>query len=255
MRPRPGPCQMDGDDRIPGAAAQPGPQRRELRALGARHGSTRATGLPIGRQDARAGRPGGAAHHRGDIERLQPEDGGGAGRGGQLRRDRRDPARRRPRSGPRARRLRRSRTRARARLRRRGGAGAAAVTAQLLVLALNAALSPTLLAAVVILLAQPRRRPLLTAYLAGGMTISIGLGLGIIAVLEGTSAVSSSSSGASWVTDLAVGGLALLLAVALATQADARFSERRRARHPGEALDRDEEKKEPLPQLILARCS
>jgi len=38
---------------------------------------------------------------------------------------------------------------------------------QLLLLALEAALYPTLLAAVVILLSQPRRRPLLTAYLAG----------------------------------------------------------------------------------------
>ena len=87
---------------------------------------------------------------------------------------------------------------------------------QLLLLALDAALYPTLLAAVVILLSQPRRKSLLTAYLAGGLTISIGLGLAIIAVLKGSGAVPSSSSGLSWVTDLAVGGLALLLAVALA---------------------------------------
>src|SRR3954465_15856732 len=106
---------------------------------------------------------------------------------------------------------------------------------QLLVLALDAALYPTLLAAVVILLSQPRRKPLLTAYLAGGLTISIGLGLGIIAALQGSNAGSSSSSGVSWVTDLAVGGLALLLAVALATRADARFKERRRGKQPGPA--------------------
>src|SRR2546425_388453 len=59
---------------------------------------------------------------------------------------------------------------------------------QLLVLALDAALYPTLLAAVVILLAQPRRVPLLTAYLAGGLTISIGLGLAIIAALKDSAA-------------------------------------------------------------------
>lgn len=88
---------------------------------------------------------------------------------------------------------------------------------QLLVLALDAALYPTLLAAVVILLSQPRRKPLLSAYLAGGLTISIGLGLGIIAALKGSSAVDSSTSAVSWTTDLAVGGLALLLAVALAS--------------------------------------
>src|SRR3954447_25052021 len=126
---------------------------------------------------------------------------------------------------------------------------------QLLVLALDAALYPTLRAAVVILLSQPRRKPLLTAYLAGGMTISIGLGLAIIAALKGSSAVDSSSSGASWVTDLAVGGLALLLAVALATEADARFKERRRAKRPAKPVDPEEDKKEPMSQRILARGS
>jgi len=63
---------------------------------------------------------------------------------------------------------------------------------QLLFLALEAALYPTLLAAVVILLAGPRPRPLLAAYLAGGLTISIALGLVIVFALEG--AVNSESS-------------------------------------------------------------
>lgn len=126
---------------------------------------------------------------------------------------------------------------------------------QLLLLALDAALYPTLLAAVVILLSQPRRKSLLTAYLAGGLTISIGLGLAIVAALKGSRAVPSSSSGLSWVTDLAVGGLALLLAVALALRADARYRERRRARHPAKPPDPDEEAKEPLSQRLLARGS
>ena len=55
----------------------------------------------------------------------------------------------------------------------------------LVLLALAAALYPTIVAAVVILLSQPRRLPLLTAYLAGGLTISIGLGLGIVAAAQG----------------------------------------------------------------------
>jgi len=126
---------------------------------------------------------------------------------------------------------------------------------QLLVLALDAALYPTLLAAVVILLTQPRRVPLLTAYLAGGLTISIGLGLAIIFVLKDSGAVHNSSSGLSWTTDLAVGGLALLLAVALATRADARMAERRRAKHPAKPVDPDAEKKEPFSQRLLARGS
>src|SRR4051794_4120341 len=125
----------------------------------------------------------------------------------------------------------------------------------LLFLALDAALYPTLLAAVVILLSQPRREALLAAYLAGGLTISIGLGLGIIAALKGSNAVASSSSGPSWITDLSVGGLILLVAVALATRADERFKERRRGRHPRRPADPDEVKKEPLAQRLVARGS
>jgi hypothetical protein len=126
---------------------------------------------------------------------------------------------------------------------------------QLLVLAVYAALYPTLLACVVILLSQPRRRALLTAYLAGGLTISITLGLGIVAALKGSNAVPKSDSRASWVTDLAAGGLALLLAVALAVHADARFKARHRARHPAKPALPGDEKKEPISQRLLARGS
>lgn len=121
---------------------------------------------------------------------------------------------------------------------------------QVLLLALYAALYPTLLAAVVILLSQPRRLQLLAAYLAGGLAISIGLGLVIVLSLEGS--VHSSRSALSWEADLAVGGLALLLAVALATGADQRFSERRKAKHPPrEKADG----REPWSQRILSRGS
>ncbi len=99
---------------------------------------------------------------------------------------------------------------------------------QLLLLALDAALYPTLLAAVVILLNQPRRVALLSAYLAGGLLVSIGAGLFVVFALKG--AFHGSNSGLSSTIDLAVGGLALLLAVALATRADARFAERRNGR-------------------------
>jgi hypothetical protein len=127
---------------------------------------------------------------------------------------------------------------------------------QLLLLALEAALYPTLLAAVVILLSQPRRRPLLTAYLAGGLTVSIGLGLLIIAALQQSKAVAGgSTSTTSWVTDIVVGGLALLVAVALATRTDERVQRRRRARHPDRHPDPDDEAKEPWTQRLLARGS
>jgi hypothetical protein len=100
---------------------------------------------------------------------------------------------------------------------------------QLVLLALEAAIYPTLLAAVVVLLAQPRRLQLLSAYLAGGMVISIGLGLGALALLESSHQVRTSSSGLSWGADIVVGALALLVAAALAAHADDRLRRRRPA--------------------------
>jgi Sap-like sulfolipid-1-addressing protein len=118
------------------------------------------------------------------------------------------------------------------------------------VLALYAALYPTLLAAVVILISQPRPFRLLSAYLAGGLTISIFLGLVIVFALGGV--VHGSGSGLSWGMDLTIGGLALLLAVALATGLDQRFRERRQARRPQKE---DREQREPWSQRILSRGS
>ena len=128
---------------------------------------------------------------------------------------------------------------------------------QLLFLALEAALYPTLLAAVVILLAQPRPRRLLGAYLGGGLIISIGLGLVIVFAVKG--AVSSQSSALSWGADLAIGALAVLLAVALATRADERFRERRHQRKVAAGASENPKPakpdKEPWSERILARGS
>ena len=129
---------------------------------------------------------------------------------------------------------------------------------QLLFLALEAALYPTLLAAVVILLATPRPGRLLGAYLAGGLIVSIGLGIAIVKALEGSKAVTSESSGLSWGADLAIGGLALLLAVALSTRTDERVRERRRQRREAAGKAKppsDDDKKEPWSARILARGS
>ncbi len=128
----------------------------------------------------------------------------------------------------------------------------------LLVLAFEAALYPTLLAAVVILLSLERPKRLIAAYLAGGMTISITLGLLIVELLGGTNLVESQQSLLSWTGDLVIGGLAVLLAVALATHADDRMRERRSARRgapvPAPADD-DAPSAEPWSQRILARGS
>jgi Sap, sulfolipid-1-addressing protein len=127
---------------------------------------------------------------------------------------------------------------------------------QLLFLALDAALYPTLLAAVVILLAQPRPLRLLAAYLAGGLIISVGLGLAIIALLDGSGALKNEQAGLSVGADLAVGGLALLLAVVLATRQDERLRARRRRRRPEpQPAAEAAPKGEPWTQRILARGS
>ncbi len=124
---------------------------------------------------------------------------------------------------------------------------------QLLLLALEAALYPTLIAAVVILLNQPRRVVLVGAYLAGGLTISIGLGCALVFGAQGALDKHGSSSTLSWSADLAIGGLALILAVALATRSDerlrARRAARREAKHPPKPKD---EEKEPWSQRLLA---
>jgi hypothetical protein len=120
-----------------------------------------------------------------------------------------------------------------------------------MLLALDAALYPTLLAAVAVLLSQSRRLPLLTAYLAGGLIMSIGIGLGIVALLQGSHTVPDDRSGVSWITDVSVGGLALLLAGVLATRADTRLKARRRPAGDEDAA----QGREPVSQRLLARGS
>ncbi|HEY1592036.1 MAG TPA: GAP family protein [Solirubrobacteraceae bacterium] len=131
----------------------------------------------------------------------------------------------------------------------------------MLILALDAALYPTLLAAVVILLSQPKRFELLSVYLFTGLGLSISVGLGIVLILHSSGVVKGgSSSGFSWTTDLAIGGLALLLAVALARRADVRLKRRREVRKEARERARgktavDEDKAEPWSQRILAKGS
>ena len=131
----------------------------------------------------------------------------------------------------------------------------------LLLLALEAAIYPTLIAAVVILLAQPKRVRLLSAYLAGGLIISIGLGMLLIEVAQPELQQQGSKSTLSWTTDLAIGGLVLLFAVALRMRADERLRERRAVRkarkHPDVPLEPPEENEdaEPWSQRILSKGS
>jgi hypothetical protein len=119
---------------------------------------------------------------------------------------------------------------------------------QLLVIALEAALYPTLLAAVVVFLQQPKPRRLLAIYLAGGLSISILAGCSIVYVLQNSGAADGSSSGPSVAADLVVGVLALVAAVALQLHADERMKARRQAKKPA----RSEPGREPWSQRMLA---
>jgi len=127
----------------------------------------------------------------------------------------------------------------------------------LLVLAFEAALYPTLLAAVVILLSTERPARLIAAYLAGGLTISVALGLLIVFALDSSNIVTSQTSLLSWTGDLVIGGLAVLLSVALATHADERMRARRAAgRRATQAAPPPEQPKgEPWSERMLARGS
>ncbi len=130
---------------------------------------------------------------------------------------------------------------------------------QIFVLALYAAVYPTLLAAVGILLGHPRRYRLLTAFLLAGIAVSVGFGIGIVLLIHGSGAVKHQSSGWSWGTDLVVGVLALLLALALATHAWQRLRRRRRPapQAPGETGTPSGVAADPEPwsQRLLAKGS
>jgi hypothetical protein len=117
---------------------------------------------------------------------------------------------------------------------------------EVFLLALEAAIYPTLIAAAFVLLTQPRPRRLLAIYVLAGLSISITAGLVIVFALKGSKLVQTDSSGPSWIADLVVGALALLAAVALRMRFDERI------RRPKEKPRSTEE---PWSERILARGS
>ena len=105
----------------------------------------------------------------------------------------------------------------------------------ILVLAAASAVSPTILAVVIVVLRHPRPRRLLAAYLFGGLLTSIAVGIAIVTSLKELDIVSGSSPAADPIVNFTVGFLALIVAYVLATDRDALLTERRR------------EKREPHP--------
>jgi hypothetical protein len=116
-----------------------------------------------------------------------------------------------------------------------------------LVLALASAVSPTILAVVIVVLNRPNPRRLLLAYLVGGMLTSIAVGLAVVSSLNGLNVVSGASPSADPIVNFTIGALALIVAYVLATDRDAPLEERRRKRR-AEHLPRD-----PWSERVLNR--
>src|SRR6478609_8701836 len=106
-------------------------------------------------------------------------------------------------------------------------------------LSLLAMFTPTLLAAVTIMMLLPNPKRLMLGYLLGAFTTSITAGLLIVFSLHG-SASESTAHTMGPIEDIVVGLLALLIAYVLASDRDARLRERRRRRK--EAKGGEEEK-------------
>jgi Sap, sulfolipid-1-addressing protein len=101
-------------------------------------------------------------------------------------------------------------------------------------LGLSAAINPILVGVVLVTLASPRPKALLGAYVAGGMTISIGIGIGAVSLASGTGAVTSSTSTTNGLVDLVLGLVLLAVAAWFATGR----AERRHARKVAAAAGR-----------------
>jgi Ca2+/Na+ antiporter len=124
---------------------------------------------------------------------------------------------------------------------------------QVLGLAFLAALNPSLLAAVTVMLLLPSPKRLLLGYLLGAYMTSITLGLVIVFSLKNSSSVSSSKNTISPGIDIALGVIALVIAYVIYSGRADRLAERRRERKA--AKERGKEKKESLPQRLLGRGS
>jgi hypothetical protein len=87
-----------------------------------------------------------------------------------------------------------------------------------------------LLTATTVMLLLPDPRRLMLGYWLGAMTTSITLGLVIVFALEGSGSVNTAKRTLSPAADIALGALALLVALVLGTGRDRPVAERRAAR-------------------------
>ncbi len=125
--------------------------------------------------------------------------------------------------------------------------------ASIFLLALAAMFTPTLLAAVTVMMLLPNPRKLMLGYLLGALTTSISLGLLIVFSLNDSASVSTAKSTLGPGEDIVVGLLALLVAFVLGTGRDAPLQRRRQRRK--EAKESEGEAKESWPDRMLGKGS
>jgi hypothetical protein len=123
--------------------------------------------------------------------------------------------------------------------------------ASIFFLSLLAMFTPTLLAAVTVMMLLPNPKRLMLGYLLGAFTTSITAGLLIVFSLHG-SASESTAHTMGPIEDIVVGLVALLVAYVLGSGRDARLQERRRRRKEAKETT---EKKESFPERMLGRGS
>jgi hypothetical protein len=120
---------------------------------------------------------------------------------------------------------------------------------KVLFFSVTAAFNPTLLAATTVMLLLPKPKRLLLGYLCGAMLTSVTLGLVIVFSLQGSGTVSTAKNTLSPASDLALGGILLLLALVLASGRDQGLRDRRRRRKEGRP------QKEPRWRAFLSKGS
>lgn len=125
--------------------------------------------------------------------------------------------------------------------------------ASIFLLSLLAMFTPTLLAAVTVMMLLPNPKKLMLGYLLGAYTTSIGLGLLIVFSLNGSAGVSTAKDTLGPAEDIVIGLLALLVAFVLGTGRDAPLRERRQRRREAKAAAGTV--KESWPERMLGRGS
>jgi hypothetical protein len=84
-------------------------------------------------------------------------------------------------------------------------------------LGLSAAINPILVGVVLVTLASPRPKVLLGAYVAGGMIVSVAIGIAVVSLASSTGAVKPTTSSTNGLVDLVLGLLLLAVSAWFAT--------------------------------------